>query len=93
MNHSAFGSPTKGLTKASLLRDALNRIIHATEFRVGFEKLPGDASKIARGAIGVIYLSTRTDQRDEALVDVFALASFFLIRSYRTTCAWQALDT
>jgi hypothetical protein len=65
------------LTKVNLLRDALNRIIHATQFSVGFEKLPGDASKIEGGAIGVIYLSTRTDQRDEALVDVFALASCF----------------
>ena len=39
-------SPTNGLTKVNLLRDALNRIIHATEFKVGFEKLPDDASKI-----------------------------------------------
>lgn len=70
-------SPAKGLIKVNLLRDALNRIIHATEFKVGFEKLPDDASKIEGGAIGVIYLSTRTDQRDEALVDVFALASCF----------------
>jgi hypothetical protein len=69
--------PAKGLTKVNLLRDALNRIIHATQFSVGFEKLPGDASRIEGGAIGVIYLSTRTDQRDEALVDVFALASCF----------------
>ena len=55
-------SPAKGLNKVNLLRDALNRIIHASEFKVGFEKLPGDASKIEGGAIGVIYLSTRTDQ-------------------------------
>lgn len=73
-------SPANGLTKVNLLREALNRIIHATEFKVGFEKLPGDASKIEGGAIGVIYLSTRTDQRDEALVDVFALASCFFHR-------------
>jgi len=63
------------LTKVNLLRDALNRIIHATEFKVGFEKLPDDASKIHGGAIGVVYRSTRTDQRDEALIDAFALAS------------------
>lgn len=73
-------SPANGLTKVNLLREALNSIIHATEFKVGFEKLPGDASKIEGGAIGVIYLSTRTDQRDEALVDVFALASCFFHR-------------
>jgi hypothetical protein len=70
-------SPAIGLTKVNVLRDALNRIIHATEFKVGFERLPEDSSKIQGGAVGVIYLSTRTDQRDEALIDVFALASCF----------------
>jgi hypothetical protein len=70
-------SPANGLIKVNVLRDALNRIIHATEFKVGFERLPDDASRILGGAIGVIYLSTRTDQRDEALIDVFALASCF----------------
>jgi hypothetical protein len=62
----------------NVLREALNRIIHATEFKVGFESLPDDSSKIHGGAIGVIYLSTRTEQRDEALVDIFAPASCFL---------------
>lgn len=70
-------SPAHRLTKVADLRDALNRIVHATEFEVGFERLPDDAAKIAGGAIGVIYLRTRTDQREEALIDVFALASCF----------------
>ncbi len=70
-------SPTRGLTKVALLRDALNRIVHATEFEVGFERLPENAAKIEGGAIGVIYLRTKTDQREEALIDVFALASSF----------------
>ena len=70
-------APTNGLTKVNDLREALNRIIHATEFKVGFERLPDDSTKIQGGAIGVIYLSTQTDQRDEALIDVFALASCF----------------
>jgi hypothetical protein len=70
-------SPAHGLTKIVVLRDALNRIVHATEFQVGFERLPDDAAKIAGGAIGVIYLRTKTDQREEALIDVFALASCF----------------
>ena len=70
-------SPAHGLTKVSLLRDALNRIVHATEFTVGFERLPDNAAKIEGGAIGVIYLRTRTDQREEALIDVFALAACF----------------
>ena len=65
------------MTKVVVLRDALNRIVHATEFQVGFERLPDDAAKIAGGAIGVIYLRTKTDQREEALIDVFALASCF----------------
>jgi hypothetical protein len=70
-------SPALGLTKVNDLRDALNRIVHATDFEVGFERLPDDASRIEGGAIGVIYLSTKTDKREKALVDVFALASCF----------------
>lgn len=73
-------SPTPGLTKVRLLRDALNRIVHATEFQVGFELLPADKSNFKGGAIGVIYLRVRTDQREDALVDVFALASCFYHR-------------
>jgi len=65
------------LPKVADLRDALNRIVHATEFEVGFERLPDNAANIRGGAIGVIYLRTRTDQREEALIDVFALASCF----------------
>jgi hypothetical protein len=64
------------------LQDALNRIVHATEFEVGFERLPDKAANIRGGAIGVVYLRTRTDQREEALIDVFALASCFFTRSY-----------
>jgi hypothetical protein len=86
-------SPAKGLNKVNLLRDALNRIIHATEFKVGFEKLPGDASKIEGGAIGVIYLSTRTDQREEALIDVFALASCFFHKVLPELYALEATST
>jgi len=44
-------------------------MIHATEFKGGFERLPDDASRIESGAIRVINLSTRTDERDEALLD------------------------
>lgn len=73
-------SPAHGLIKVALLRDALNHIVHATEFEVGFERLPDNAAKIEGGAIGVIYLRTRTDQREEALIDVFTLASCFFHR-------------
>ena len=65
------------LPRVDDLRHALNRIVHATEFEVGFERLPDNAANIRGGAIGVVYLRTRTDQRDEALIDVFALASCF----------------
>jgi hypothetical protein len=70
-------SPAGGLTKVQRLRDALNRIVHATDFTVGFERLPDGTAKIAGGAISVIYLRTKTNQRVEALIDVFALASCF----------------
>jgi hypothetical protein len=70
-------TPTRGLTKVAFLRDALNRIVHATDFMVGFERLPENGAKIKGGAISVLYLKTKTDQRDEALIDVFALASCF----------------
>lgn len=70
--------PVNGLTKVTDFRDALNRIVHATEFQVGFEPLR--KTQIEGGAIGVIYLKTKTDKRDEALIDLFALASCFFHR-------------
>jgi hypothetical protein len=70
-------SPTGSAPKVTILRDALNRIVHATSFEVGFERMPAHASRIEGGAIIVLYLRTKTDQREEALVDVFALASCF----------------
>lgn len=70
-------SPTGGVPKVAVLRDALNRIVHATSFQVGFERLPDKAASIEGGAISVLYLKTKTDQREEALIDVFALASCF----------------
>ncbi len=65
------------LPRVTDLRDALNHIVHATEFEVGFLPLPDNASSIRGGAIGVVYLRTRTDQREEADIDVFSLASCF----------------
>jgi len=70
-------APVGGLSKVTGLRDALNRVVHATHFEVGFERLPEDSTRITGGAIGVIYLRTRTDKREDALIDVFALASCF----------------
>jgi hypothetical protein len=91
-------SPARGLTKVTDLREALNRIVHAAEFEVGFEQLPEAASKISGGAIGVIYLRTRTDKREDALIDVFALASCFFHqllpagRSPSGTCQSEAVQ-
>lgn len=65
------------LPRVTDLREALNRIFHAMEFEVGFLRLPDNAASIRGGAIGVIYLRTRTDQREEADIDVFSLASCF----------------
>ncbi len=73
-------SPTGGLTKVKQLRDVLNRIVHATDFKVGFELLPDTATKIEGGAISVLYLKAKTDHREEALIDVFSLASCFFHR-------------
>ena len=70
-------APAPGLKRERSLREALNRIVHATDFEVGFEKLPESVSTIGGGSIGVIFLKTRTDQKETALVDVFSLASCF----------------
>jgi hypothetical protein len=69
--------PEKGLTKVQDLRFALNRIVHAVDFQVGFELLPSKGSKGGGDTIGVIYLKTRTDEQEAALIDIFAMASCF----------------
>jgi hypothetical protein len=85
------------LPRVDELRDALNRIIHATEFEVGFVQLPDNAANIKGGAMAVTYLRTRTDQREEALIDVFALASCFFhqvlpaLQSPRSPCTSEAV--
>jgi hypothetical protein len=38
-------APAPGLEKVDDLRDALDRIVHATEFQVGFERLPESMEK------------------------------------------------
>jgi hypothetical protein len=73
-------APAQNMTKVAVLRDALNRIVHATKFTVGFERLPDHAHKIAGGAICVLYLKTETDRREESLIDVFSLAACFYHR-------------
>jgi hypothetical protein len=65
------------LPRVADLRDALNRIVHATEFEVGFVRLADNPHNFEGGNFGVTYLRTRTDQRQDALIDVFALAWCF----------------
>ena len=74
-------SPAHGLAKVATLRGALSRIVHATEFEVGFERLSDNTAKILGGAIGVIYLRTKTDHREDTLIDLFARASCFVHRA------------
>ncbi len=50
-------SPTGSAPKVAVLRDALNRIVHAIDFEVGFERLPDDQHKIKGGAITVLVPS------------------------------------
>lgn len=81
------------LPRVTDLREALNRIVHAKEFEAGFLPLPADAARIRGGAIAVTYLRTRTEQREEADIDVFSLASFFHQVLTSTECTWRAVHT
>lgn len=84
--------PKTGLQKVLVLRDALNRIVHATAFQVGFERLPDDVARIEGGAVCVLTLKTRTEQREEALIDVFALASCFFHKVLPALRSQQVTD-
>ena len=57
---------------------ALNRIIHSRKMKVGFEKLPAEVSIISGGAYVVPYIQAKTDQRELAFIDTFALSHCFL---------------
>lgn len=72
-----WGPRKEGLKKVEKLRDALNYIIHAVSFQVGFESLPRATATIDGGAICALYLHVRTDKREDALIDVFALGACF----------------
>lgn len=57
-------TPAKGLAKVQDLRDALNRIVHAVEFTVGFERLPDSAAKIDGGpSASYIFERGRTSEK------------------------------
>ncbi len=60
------------------LRDALNRIIHADQLQVGFERLPPELSVIDGGSVVVPYLKARTDRHSSSFIDPFAMAHAIL---------------
>ena len=60
------------------LWDALNRIIHAQQLKVGFEELPANVAVIDGGAFVVPYVKAATDRRKLAFIDPFALSHAFL---------------
>lgn len=60
------------------LRDALNRIVHASVLDVGFEGLPDDVSATEGGALVIPYLRATTDRRPRAMIDPFSLSHAFL---------------
>jgi hypothetical protein len=70
--------PTTDGERVEHLWDALNRIIHAQELRVGFEQLPQEQSVMQSGALIIPYVRAATDRRKLAFIDPFALAHAYL---------------
>lgn len=70
--------PISNSEKVHDLWDALNRIIHAQELKVGFEKLPPNMAVMDGGALIVPYIQARTDRKTLAFIDVFSLSHAFL---------------
>lgn len=68
----------KGAEVVKDLRDALNRIVHASVLDVGFEDLPNDVCAIEGGALVIPYLRATTDRRPRAMIDPFSLSHAFL---------------
>ena len=71
-------SPSAGGEVVGDLWDALNRIIHARELKVGFELLPNDLSVLDSGSRVIPYVQAATDRKALAFVDPFALSHAFL---------------
>ena len=70
------------LPRVTDLRDALNHIVHATEFEVGFLPLPDNASSIRGGAIGVVICGREriNERKQTSMYSPWPHASF--TRSY-----------
>ena len=59
-------------------RDALNRVIHAKELKVGFESVPNHMSVIENGTVVVPYVKAATDRKRLSYIDLFSLSYAFL---------------
>lgn len=70
--------PTDGGKIIRSLWDALNQIIHAQRLFVGFERLPNEISVIDGGAIIIPYIKAKTDRKELAFIDPFALSHAYL---------------
>lgn len=58
-------------------RDALNRVLHAQVLLAGFERLPEHLCVIDGGAVVIPYVQAKTDRKELAYIDVFAVAHAF----------------
>ncbi len=69
---------TVGAEKVTVLKHALDRILHARTLTVAFVKTPKHVSVIEGGGVVVPFLEIETDHRSAALVDLFSLAHGYL---------------
>lgn len=73
-------TPLANSELVSDLWDGLNRIIHAQEVKVEFERLPALESVINTGALVVPYIQARTDRKPLSFIDIFSLSYAYLWR-------------
>jgi len=72
--------PTQGHDKVSVLREALDRIIHAQHLEVGFEKSAVKASCMGGDGIVIPYVLARTDRKALSYIDLFAMGHAWLFQ-------------
>jgi len=71
-------APIKNAPIVTELRDAFNRVLHAQDLVVGFEKCPESTCVIDGGSIVIPYLMARTDRRPTSYIDLFSMAHAWL---------------
>lgn len=72
--------PTTNNQKVGELREAFNRIVHAQQLDVGFEKLPADVSSVNGGGLVIPYVMAQTDRKELSFIDLFAMAHAWLFQ-------------